>query len=71
VEQLLYAEPGDDRRISKVREALKRTHSHAHLSCFWRGNPGEPSPQIPDPFRSAIAPLAAYIETDFAIGKHS
>ena len=57
---------GDTTRIAKLREILKRTHSGAHVTCFWRGEPSEPAPRIPDGFRSAIAPLAADIETDFA-----
>ncbi len=65
VENLLYPEPGDHHQIMALREILARTHSRAHVTCFWRDDPGEPSPQIPAQFKSAIAPLAADIETDF------
>jgi hypothetical protein len=67
VKYLLYLEPGDTARISTLREFLERTHSRAHVTCFWRGDPGEPAPQIPPQFKSAIEPLAADIETDFAL----
>jgi hypothetical protein len=66
MQKLLYPEPGDDHRIAELRSLLKRTHSCAHATCFWRGDPGEEAPQIPDAFKSAIAPLGADIETDFA-----
>ena len=66
VQDLLYPEPKDDPRISKLRDILERTHSHARVTCFWHGDPGEPTPQITDGFKSAIEPLAADIETDFA-----
>ena len=69
VQKLLYPEPGDDRRISRLRKVLERAHSRAHVTCFWRGDPGETAPKIPAQFKSAIAPLAADIETDFAPGK--
>lgn len=66
VEDLLYPEPGDAARISKLREFLERTHSRTHVTCFWRGDPDERAPQIPAQFKSAIEPLAADIEADFA-----
>jgi uncharacterized protein DUF4279 len=66
VEDLLYPEPGENRRISKLREVLERTHSRTHVTCFWRGDPGEPAPPIPARFKSAIEPLAADVETDFS-----
>ena len=68
VEKLLSPRPGDIDRIGKLRDILKRTHSRAHVTCFWRGEPGEPAPRIPDRFKSAIEPLAADIDTDFATG---
>jgi hypothetical protein len=46
---------------------LDRTHARAQITCFWRGELSEPAPQIPDSFKSAIQPLAADIETDFAV----
>jgi len=67
VQKLLYPEPGDDRRIASLREILERTRSRAHVTCFWRGDPGEPAPTISAQFKSAIKPLAADVETDFAI----
>jgi hypothetical protein len=66
VQRLLYPFPGDNSRIAKLHGILERTRSAAHVTCFWRGEPGEPAPQIADRFRSAIRPLAAGIETDFA-----
>ena len=68
LQRLLHPAPGDDSRISKLRAVLERGGSHAHITCFWRGDPGEATPQIPPRFKSAIEPLAADIETDFAIG---
>ena len=63
VRDLLYPDVGDT--VSKLGKVLQRTHSRAHVTCFWRGDPGEPVPQIPTEFKSAIKPLAADIETDF------
>jgi hypothetical protein len=65
VHDLLYAEPSDTGRVMKLRDILGRAHSYAHITCFWRGERGEATPQIPSGFKSAIAPLAADIETDF------
>ena len=67
VETLLYPKPADKRRITKLRKLLERTHADAHVTCFWHGGPGEPAPKIPTQFKSAIEPLAADIESDFAI----
>jgi hypothetical protein len=69
VHKLLYPEPTDISRITQLRDILGRAHSHAHITCFWHGDPGETAPQIPDRFRSAIEPLAADVETDFAVDK--
>jgi hypothetical protein len=66
VQKLIYPTPGDDTRIIELRSVLERSASHAHITCFWRGDPGDPAPQIPSRFKSAIKPLAADIETDFA-----
>jgi hypothetical protein len=63
--RLLYPEPTDNRRVTKLREILEKTHSHAHVTCFWHGDPGEVVPEIPPQFRSALEPIAADIETDF------
>jgi hypothetical protein len=68
VEGLLYPQPCDDRRITRLRALLECTNARAHLTCFWRGDSGEPAPKIPDDFKSAIASLGADIETDFANG---
>ena len=68
VQKLLSPTPGDTSRIAKLRVILERTHSLAHVTCFWRGHPGETAPQIPGRFKSAIEPLAADIETDFRVG---
>ena len=69
VQKLLSPLPGDISPITKLRDIVERMHSAAHVTCFWRGEPGEPAPQIPDGFKSAVAPLAADIETDFGIEK--
>jgi hypothetical protein len=68
VQNLLYPKPSNKARIMKVCELLGRTHSDAHVTCFWRGDPRETAPQIPAHFKSAIEPLAADIETDFSRG---
>ena len=69
VHDLLYAEPSDTGRIIKLRDILGRAHSHAHITCFWRGDRGEATPQIPREFKSAVRPLAADIETDFVAAR--
>jgi hypothetical protein len=66
VQKLLYPVPDDASRIANLHDILKRTHSSAHVTCFWRGDHGEAVPRIPDSFKSAIKPLAGNIETDFA-----
>ena len=68
VQQLLYPAPGDDSRIARLRTVLAHDHARARITCFWRGDPGETAPRIPARFRSIVAPLAADIETDFAVG---
>lgn len=68
VEKLLCPASADDARIAKLRDILDRTHSHAHVTCFWHGDPGEDAPQIPARFKSAVEPLGADSETDFAVG---
>ncbi|HEY2539503.1 MAG TPA: DUF4279 domain-containing protein [Stellaceae bacterium] len=70
VEQLLYPEAGEDSRVKKLREILARTHSHAHITCFWRGESGEPVPEVAVSLKSAIKPLNADIETDFSISNN-
>lgn len=69
IQDLLYPEPKDNPRISKLRDILERAHARAHVTCFWHGDPGEPAPQIPARFKSAVSPLGADIETDFAIAE--
>ena len=69
VQQLLYPEPKDNSRVIQLRGVIERTHSRVRITCFWRGDPGESAPEIPAEFRSAIAPLAADIEPDFAISE--
>ena len=71
VQKLLYPQSTDVSRITKLRDILGRAHSHARITCFWHGDRGETAPQIPDRFKSAVEPLAADIETDFAVGKSS
>ena len=67
VQELLCPTPGDTSRIAKIRAVSRCTHSRAQVTCFWRGEPGEPAPRIPERFRLAIKPLAADTQTDFAI----
>ena len=69
IENLLYPTKGDDSRVARLRGILEGSHSRAHITCFWHGDPGESAPQIPSGFKSAIEPLAADIETDFEVGK--
>jgi hypothetical protein len=71
LERLLCPEPGDRRRVVELRSLLERTHSRAHVTYFWRGEPGEPAPQIPNRLKSVMQTLAADIETDFGIAKTS
>jgi len=71
VMQLLYRCRAIRAASSKMRKLRERTHSAAHVTCLWRGDPGELVAQIPTQFKSAIEPLAADIETDFAPGKNS
>ena len=71
IQKLLRPAPSDDRRIRGLSEVLKRARSHAHVTCFWHGDPGETAPQIPTWFKSAIEPLATDIETDFIVTANS
>ena len=71
VQKLLCPRPGDISRIAKLDEILKRTRSRPNITCFWRGVPGETAPQIPARFKSAIEPMAADIESDFAVFRKS
>ena len=66
---LLYPKPGDNSRIAALCSVLKRAHSRARLTCFWRGDADEAEPRIPAEFRSAIEKLGADIETDFAVSE--
>jgi hypothetical protein len=66
LQRLLHPTPGDDSRITRLRAVLERGRSRAHITCFWRGDPGDTAPQIPPRFKSAVEPLSADIETDFA-----
>ena len=68
VERLLYPAPSYTCRVGKLRAILERTHSRAQITCFWRGEPDERAPQIPERFKSAVALLSADIETDFGAG---
>ena len=71
VQKLLSPRPGDTSRIAKLREILERTHSRAHVTCFWRGEPGEPAPQIPDRFKSADPTLGRRHRNRFCIRQTS
>ena len=70
VRTLLDPTPGDDSRITALRDVLKYMQSRAHLTCFWRGDPGEATPPISEEFRSEIEALGADVETDFAVSEH-
>jgi hypothetical protein len=65
VEEVLYPTAADDSRIAELRSILERAHARAHITCFWRGDPGELAPPISEQFKSAVAPLAVDIEADF------
>ena len=67
VQDLLYPTANNKSRVTNLRKLLEHTRFAAHVTCFCRGDPGEPAPQIPPQFKSAIKPLGADIETDFAI----
>jgi hypothetical protein len=66
VRDLVYPVRNDDHRASALRTILGETHSRARVTCFWYGDPGEAAPEIPEWFRSAVMPLNAELETDFA-----
>lgn len=63
---LLYPEPGNSNRVTRLREVVGREHAEARVSCFRHGRPGARPPAIPDDIRAALAQLPADIETDFA-----
>jgi uncharacterized protein DUF4279 len=65
IETLLYPIPGDQRRVLGLRKSLDTSHSHARVTCFWRGDRDAEAPGIPPRFLSLLAPLAADVETDF------
>lgn len=65
VQNLFSPTPSDTSRIVRLRSILDRTRSGAHITCFWRGAPGELTPQISDRFKSVIQPLTADIENRF------
>src|SRR4051794_8003630 len=66
---LLYPKLGDGSRVAALRDVLKHMQSCAHLTCFWRGDPGDTEPPIPAEFRLAIKPLGTEIETDFTVSE--
>jgi hypothetical protein len=66
LQKLLYPRPGDDSRITTLRAILAQDRGRAHITCFWRGDRGETTPEIPVRFKTAIEPLGADIETDFS-----
>src|SRR5215207_9320958 len=47
LEKLLYPDPNGHARIRRLRDVLQRAGSRAHVTCFWRGDPGETAPDIP------------------------
>src|SRR6266853_1568335 len=44
VQEMLYPAPNDEGRVPELRKVLERTHSNAHVTCFWRGDLGETAP---------------------------
>jgi hypothetical protein len=56
VQKVLSPTPGDTSRVAKLRAVLERTHSRAHVTCFWRGDPGETAPRIPAPSNQPFSP---------------
>jgi hypothetical protein len=67
VEKLLCPEGGEDSGIKKLCEILERTHSRAHVTCSWRGEPGEPTPRSRTASDRLSSPWPPGIETDFGI----
>jgi hypothetical protein len=63
--ELLYPEPGNVDRVTKLRDLMQREHATAHVSCFWFGKRGARPPAIPEDVRAALACLPADIETEF------
>jgi hypothetical protein len=63
--ELLYPEPGNVDRVTKLRNLMRQEHATAYVSCFWFGKPGAQPPAIPEDVRAALAGLPAEIETDF------
>jgi hypothetical protein len=63
--ELLYPEPGNGDRVTRLRDLMRREHATAQVSCFWFGKPGAKPPAIPEDVRAALAGLPAEIETDF------
>ena len=57
VRTLLYPKPSDSSRIDALHDVLEQARSRACITCFWRGDPGEAEPHIPEEFHSAIMPL--------------
>jgi len=64
--KLLYPEPSNTDRVTRLREVMAREHAAAHVSCFWYGTHGADPPPVPEDIRAALALLPADIETDFA-----
>jgi Domain of unknown function (DUF4279) len=63
--KLLYPEPDDDDRVTRLRDVMGRAHARAQVSCFWHGKPGMQVPAVPDDVRAALTRLPATIETAF------
>jgi hypothetical protein len=63
----LIAPFGDqDNRLKALRDIMERKNLQAHVTFFWRGPPGTPSPSVPSVSTAVLQRLPADIEPDFA-----
>jgi len=58
-------EPGNESRLRRLRELMRRARLEAYVTCFWYGGEGEPEPTIPPDVAEIFRRLPADIETDF------
>jgi Domain of unknown function (DUF4279) len=66
--KLLYPEPGNTDRVSRLRKIMGREHAHARVSCFWYGKPGMEAPSIPPDILEALKGVPVEFERDFYRG---
>jgi len=56
---------GEPSHAAALRRLIVVRDLKAHVSCFWHGKAGAPTPCIPAPVIAAFMQLPAEIETDF------